>query len=61
LPNAIFTFKEYIDDFVDSDELRKKSEQLIETMVEDIENTDLRSRVSDNLSQINHGKRDLYF
>ncbi|MDR0790283.1 MAG: [FeFe] hydrogenase H-cluster radical SAM maturase HydG [Bacteroidales bacterium] len=60
LPNALFTFKEYLQDFA-SEALQDKGNALIKTMTEEIEKETLKAKVSDNLSNIAKGERDIYF
>lgn len=61
LPNALFTFAEYLYDFAD-DELRQKGLKLIDTMIEQhIEINDVKERTINTLQEIKKGKRDLYF
>lgn len=61
LPNAIFTFAEYLEDFADED-LKSRGNALIDTMIErDIDTMPLRVRVRENLQRIAAGDRDLYF
>lgn len=61
LPNAMFTFAEYLEDFADA-ELRQDGRRLIETMLaDDIANSSQREKVFNNLKAIEAGKRDIYF
>ncbi|MCX8043852.1 MAG: [FeFe] hydrogenase H-cluster radical SAM maturase HydG [Desulfobacterota bacterium] len=61
LPNAIFTFAEYLEDFADND-LKNRGNTLIDTMITmDIDTDPLRSKVRENLQKIAAGERDLYF
>ena len=61
LPNAMFTFAEYLYDFAD-DELRQKGFSLIETMiVRDIKIEAIKTKTIATLQNIKNGKRDLYF
>ncbi|MEI6079482.1 MAG: [FeFe] hydrogenase H-cluster radical SAM maturase HydG [bacterium] len=61
LPNAMFTFAEYLYDFADQD-LRQKGFKLIDTMIErDINIEEIKSRTIKTLQDIKNGKRDLYF
>ncbi len=60
LPNAMFSFKEYLYDFA-SEETRKKGLALIDKMLEDISQNSQKEKIKDNLSHIEQGDRDLYF
>ncbi|MCD4656083.1 MAG: [FeFe] hydrogenase H-cluster radical SAM maturase HydG [Planctomycetes bacterium] len=60
LPNAMFTFAEYLHDFADV-ELKKSGFELIENMIQnDISNIKLRQNVIEKLHEIELGKRDIY-
>jgi 2-iminoacetate synthase len=60
MPNAIFTFKEYLEDFA-SPETNAKGFTLINKLVDEVENQTLKTRISGNLTSIEKGKRDIYF
>jgi len=61
LPNAMFTFKEYLMDFA-SEETRKKGLALIDKMLEnDIPDGNHKEKVRENLSRVGEGQRDIYF
>lgn len=60
MPNAVFTFKEYLDDFASPD-TRAKGYQLIAKLVRGVEDESLRSRMNDVLGALEKGERDLYF
>jgi len=61
LPNAMFTFAEYMHDFADN-ELKKSGFELIENMIQnDIPSDALKEQVRANLKEIELGKRDVYF
>ncbi|MEI6093800.1 MAG: [FeFe] hydrogenase H-cluster radical SAM maturase HydG [bacterium] len=61
LPNAMFTFSEYLYDFAD-DELRQKGFSLIDKMIkDDIKIESIKEKTILTLEQIKNGKRDLYF
>ncbi len=61
LPNAMFTFAEYLYDFAD-DELKKNGFKLIEEMINnEIANDDKKNNIHEKLKEIAQGKRDLYF
>ncbi|MDR2017665.1 MAG: [FeFe] hydrogenase H-cluster radical SAM maturase HydG [Syntrophobacterales bacterium] len=60
MPNAVFTFKEYLMDFA-SPPTKEKGLILIEKIVSDIEKKSLKDKMSHALDEIEEGKRDLYF
>jgi len=60
LPNAILTFKEYLEDYA-TPETRTAGLALIEKNLEDIPEGKRRDETRDRLVQIEQGKRDLYF
>jgi 2-iminoacetate synthase len=60
MPNAVFTFKEYLMDFA-SPSTKKKGLTLIDKIVSDEKKKSLKSRMSHTLDEIDEGKRDLYF
>jgi 2-iminoacetate synthase len=60
MPNALFTFKEYLQDFA-SPETRIKGLKLTDKLVSEVENKTLKKKISGNLLCIDEGKRDIYF
>lgn len=61
VPNAMFTFAEYLYDFAD-DELMKNGMSLINEMVDkSIAKDSLREKIKANLRDIAAGKRDIYY
>jgi 2-iminoacetate synthase len=60
LPNALFSFKEYLYDFAGS-ETRQKGLALIKKMVEEIPTSKRKETVVEELENIETGKRDCYF
>ena len=62
LPNAMFTFAEYLDDFAPAP-LKAKGYALIENTTKEnfAEGSTIRKMIDDNLAKIKSGKRDLYF
>lgn len=62
LPNAMFTFAEYLEDFAPAP-LKAKGYALIESTAKEAfaQGTPIRKMIDDNLSKIKNGKRDLYF
>lgn len=60
MPNAVFTFKEYLLDFA-SPETKEKGLCLIDKLVSNLEKKSLKARMTAVLNEIDHGARDLYF
>lgn len=60
LPNALFSFKEYLYDFA-SEETREKGLALIRTMMDKASDTRQKSKVEKELDAIEEGKRDVFF
>ena len=60
LPNAMLTFKEYLEDYA-TPETRIAGLALIENNLQDMPQGKRRDETRDRLVQIEHGKRDLYF
>lgn len=60
MPNALFTFMEYLQDFA-SPETREKGLALIDRLVCDVDKKALREKISGNLESIRSGQRDIYF
>jgi 2-iminoacetate synthase len=60
MPNALFTFREYIEDF-SSPETRVKGLALSDKIVEEINSKALKTKISENLESIDKGQRDIYF
>jgi 2-iminoacetate synthase len=60
MPNALFTFREYLEDFA-SPETMAKGFALINRLVSEVENKTLKSKISGNLVSIKEGQRDIYF
>ncbi len=59
LPNALTTFKEYLEDYATS-QTRKAGEVLIEAQLANIPSDEVRQVTVENLREIEKGKRDLY-
>ena len=59
MPNAILTFKEYLEDYA-SPETVRQAEPLIKKELDALENPSLREKVSEMLTRIEAGERDLY-
>ena len=60
LPNAMFTFREYLEDFA-SPELKEKGMKLIKNMLSEVEHKNLVPKIEENLEKIGEGQRDIYF
>ncbi len=60
MPNAIFTFKEYLEDFA-SPKTKSKGLALIDKLVGNVGKNTLKKKISNNLHLIKEGERDLYF
>lgn len=58
-PNALLTFKEYLEDYAPL-ELKKKGEEIIDAYVKQIPEN-LRRETSIRLERVENGERDLYF
>lgn len=59
LPNAIMTFKEYLEDYAD-DQLKELGEQVISKHIEDIENEKVKALTKERVRSIEDGQRDLF-
>jgi 2-iminoacetate synthase len=59
-PNAIMTFKEYVEDYAD-DELREIAAVTIASNLLSIPDEDMRAKTQDRLKRIESGERDLFF
>lgn len=60
MPNGIFTFYEYLLDFA-SPNTKNKGIKLIEKLVNEIDNENLRTRIKNVFTKLENGERDLYF
>ncbi len=60
MPNALFTFNEYLMDFA-SGATKEKGLRLIQKMTDEVESENLRFKIEENIRMINNGERDLYF
>lgn len=60
MPNAIFTFYEYLFDYA-SPQTREKGLKLAEKLVNQVENENLKSKMKEIISKLTKGERDLYF
>jgi 2-iminoacetate synthase len=59
-PNAILTFKEYLDDYASS-ETKKWGKKIIVKYLKQISDVDRREETFKRLKRIEQGERDLYF
>lgn len=59
-PNAMFTFREYLEDYA-SPETKEKGLKLLKQLTQTFSKEDLKRRVEGNLCKIGEGERDLYF
>jgi len=59
-PNAMMTFKEYLEDYAD-DELKVIGRKVIEDNISNIPDEKMRTQTIDRLKKIENGERDLFF
>jgi len=59
MPNALFSFQEYLLDFA-SPEVKEKGLKLIEKLSNETLQTKLKQTISQNLDKITQGERDVY-
>ncbi len=59
-PNAMFTFREYLEDYA-SPETKAKGLELLKQLTQTFSKEDLKRKVEGNLCKIGDGERDLYF
>ncbi len=59
-PNAMMTFKEYLEDYAD-EELEELGNQVIEQNIKNIPNEKMQKNTIDRLKRIENGERDLFF
>jgi 2-iminoacetate synthase len=59
-PNALMTFKEYLEDYAD-DDLKEFGEKMIEANLKNIPSDTMREKTRDRLAKIAAGERDLFF
>jgi 2-iminoacetate synthase len=59
MPNALFTFREYLLDFA-SPQTREKGLDLINKLLHEIRQKKLRETIHENLGKIDSGERDIY-
>ncbi|MDR0292268.1 MAG: [FeFe] hydrogenase H-cluster radical SAM maturase HydG [Elusimicrobium sp.] len=61
LPNALFTFAEYLHDFADGAQAAQGFELIEKTVDGQIKDKNLKEQIKKNLAEIRSGKRDVYF
>jgi 2-iminoacetate synthase len=59
-PNAMLTFKEYLEDYAD-EELKELGNRTIEGNLKNITNPVMREKTMERLKRIENGERDLFF
>ena len=59
-PNAMFTFREYLEDYA-SPATKEKGLRLLKELTQTFSKEELKKRVEGNLCKIGDGQRDLYF
>lgn len=59
MPNAIFTFREYLNDFA-TPETKEKGLKLIKALMNDVHKEKLKKTITDTLEKIDCGERDIY-
>ncbi|PKM94047.1 MAG: [FeFe] hydrogenase H-cluster radical SAM maturase HydG [Firmicutes bacterium HGW-Firmicutes-1] len=59
LPNALMTFKEYLEDY-SNEEMKKLGEEVIAKHIDDIESEKVKTLTKERLKNIEEGKRDLF-
>lgn len=60
-PNAILTFKEYLEDYILSGRIKKAGDEIINRYLSKIFNKRILSETMDRLNRIKKGDRDIYF
>lgn len=58
-PNALFTFREYLEDFA-HEETKQKGLKLIKKIMQDVKDTELKKRIEKNMERLAQGERDVY-
>ncbi|MDD3281664.1 MAG: [FeFe] hydrogenase H-cluster radical SAM maturase HydG [Bacteroidales bacterium] len=59
MPNAIFTFREYLNDFA-TPETKEKGMKLIKKLVAEVGKEKLKKTITDTIDKIDEGERDIY-
>jgi 2-iminoacetate synthase len=60
MPNAVFTFREYLNDFA-SPNTKARGDKLIHDLLAGLDNRELKDRMSHAIGDIDGGQRDIYF
>ncbi|NPV37770.1 [FeFe]-hydrogenase maturation protein HydG [Brevinematales bacterium NS] len=60
MPNGLFSFREYLEDYA-SPQTREKGLRLIQLLVSEIEDKNLKTRTEKGLYEVAQGKRDVYY
>jgi 2-iminoacetate synthase len=60
MPNAVFTFREYLNDFA-SAETKANGNKLIGEIISGLESKELKEKMSQAIGDIDGGQRDIYF
>ncbi len=59
LPNGVFTFQEYLEDFA-SEKTKEKGIKLVEEIIKETSNENTKKTMSEYIKKIKNGERDLY-
>ena len=59
MPNALFTFREYLNDFA-SPETKEKGYKLMKELIAGVEKENLKKTIETNVAKIDKGERDIY-
>ena len=59
MPNALFTFREYLNDFA-SPETKEKGYKLMKELIAGVEKPSLKKTIETNVAKIDEGERDIY-
>jgi 2-iminoacetate synthase len=59
-PNAVLTFKEYLEDYA-TPRVKREGEKLIQEKIETIKKEEIKTEVLEKLERVENGERDLYF
>ena len=59
MPNALFTFREYLNDFA-SPETKEKGYKLMKELIAGVEKPTLKKTIETNVAKIDEGERDIY-
>ena len=59
MPNALFTFREYLNDFA-SPETKEKGYKLMKELIAGVEKDSLKKTIEANVAKIDEGERDIY-